>query len=43
MVVFKLSWLGFRFMAGIWGLMKEGEVGSETCVDADNVGDTNGG
>ena len=29
-LVFKLSWLGFLFMAGILGLMKDGELGSET-------------
>lgn len=28
--VFRLSWLGFLFMAGILGLMNEGEDGSET-------------
>lgn len=28
-LVFKLSWLGLRFMAGILGLMKDGEEGSE--------------
>lgn len=28
-LVFKLSWLGFRFIAGIVGLMKTGEQGSD--------------
>lgn len=28
--VLRLSWLGFRFIAGIAGLMNEGEVGSDT-------------
>lgn len=41
--VFKLSWLGFRFMAGIMGLMKTGEAGSDTkervvVVEAGNGG-----
>lgn len=29
-LVFRLSWLGFLFIAGIFGLMKEGEHGSDT-------------
>jgi len=33
--VFRLSWLGFLFIAGIFGLMKEGEDGSETRLDVD--------
>ena len=31
-LVLRLSMLGFRFMAGILGLMKEGEEGSDTMV-----------
>lgn len=42
MLVFKLSWLGFRFMAGICGLINDGDDGSETRVD-DSVGEMNGG
>jgi hypothetical protein len=26
--VFRLSWLGFRLIAGIWGLINDGELGS---------------
>lgn len=32
--VFKLSWLGFRFIAGICGFMNEGDDGSETRLEA---------
>lgn len=32
LLVFRLSRLGFRFMAGILGLMKAGEQGSERTV-----------
>ena len=39
--VFKLSWLGLRFMAGIVGLMKEGEEGSDTRLEVRE--DWNGG
>lgn len=31
--VLRLSWLGFLFIAGILGLMKEGDEGSETKLD----------
>ena len=37
----RLSWLGFRFMAGIVGLMNDGDVGSETRLVTDDV--ANGG
>jgi hypothetical protein len=40
-LVFKLSWLGFRFIAGILGLIKDGEDGSDTkfvAADAMNGG-----
>lgn len=40
--VFKLSWLGFLFMAGILGFMKDGEEGSDTWVD-EAPEPTNGG
>lgn len=36
-LVFRLSWLGFRFIAGIVGLMKEGEAGSDVSDDDDEV------
>lgn len=39
--VFKLSWLGFRFIAGICGLMNDGEEGSETRLVESEV--ANGG
>lgn len=29
-LVLRLSWLGFRFMAGILGLINDGDEGSET-------------
>lgn len=32
-LVLRLSWLGLRFMVGIFGLMKEGEDGSDTSVE----------
>lgn len=32
-LVFRLSWLGLRFIAGIVGLMKTGDDGSETSLD----------
>lgn len=31
--VFRLSWLGFLFIPGIFGLMNEGDEGSETKVE----------
>jgi hypothetical protein len=40
--VFKLNWLGFRFIAGIWGLIKDGELGSiggaAAAVEDENTG-----
>lgn len=33
-LVFKLSWLGFRFIAGIIGLINDGEDGSERTLVA---------
>lgn len=33
-LVLRLSWLGLRFIAGIVGLMKEGDAGSDTSVAA---------
>jgi hypothetical protein len=41
-LVFKLNWLGLRFIAGILGLMKDGEAGSETMV-VEMVDATTGG
>lgn len=41
-LVLRLSWLGFLFMAGIFGLMKEGDEGSETSEE-DNELLTKGG
>ena len=32
-LVLRLSWLGFRFMAGIFGLMKTGDEGSDASVE----------
>lgn len=32
-LVFKLSWLGFLFMAGMVGFMKEGDDGSDVIED----------
>lgn len=39
--VFKLSWLGFRFMAGICGLMNTGDDGSDTRLEESEL--ANGG
>lgn len=41
-LVLRLSWLGFLFMVGILGLMKDGEEGSETS-EWDEVGAASGG
>lgn len=41
-LVFKLSWLGFLFMAGILGLINEGDDGSDTSVE-EVVEPANGG
>lgn len=36
--VFKLNWLGFRFMVAIFGLMNEGEAGSDAIFPAGIAG-----
>lgn len=36
--VLRLSWLGLRFMAGILGLIKDGEEGSDTSVLLNDTG-----
>jgi hypothetical protein len=42
-LVLRLSWLGFRFMAGILGLMKDGDEGSDTSDELFVVVLPNGG